>query len=188
MTEFRKGDKVRLLFDSTIIDTDLGEGLLKVSTPAGVTAWVDPEEVELIEAADDPRADPVGTVRVAWDRGVQRVIRTNYMDGQPWLVFASLTRNGNFLTHEEVADWTRQPLAEVAKTFGHEDAKRRVFRDSDDCLWFQVANDTYRCAESFSDADTQELEDPHLQGKLESARQQFGPLVDVTDEFEQPND
>ena len=121
MTEFRKGDKVRVSYETTVMDVRPYAGDVLIGHPMG---WGDyylpPDHVELIEHADNLSADPVGTVRVhPEDSLAQRQSRRVIKNGEgEWLMLSGLYTQHHSMGVNPTG-WPRQPLAEVAQTFGH---------------------------------------------------------------------
>lgn len=101
MTDFRPGDRVRVTprwYETTVDETGYYSGKNTVSEGHAT--------VELIERADDPRKDPVGTVRRS--PGGTVVVRNADFDSASWEVFVDGDDNPElykYLSHDDVTGW-----------------------------------------------------------------------------------
>lgn len=86
MTDFKQGDKIRVSYETTIRN-DFGDytGKYLLKGPSARN-----RNVELIEPADDPSKDPIGTVR---QRGEDVYTRSDYNENYPWVGFDEYSGN-----------------------------------------------------------------------------------------------
>lgn len=136
----RKGDRVRVVVEGDYVEYNPATGEHAVN--AGMPSWVGfpaglfEASVEVLERADDPGQDPIGTVR----KGPKSspVVRSRVMsdDTYPW---KSVMYTINY-SHDEVVGWPvigavpGTPAAESAGTSSQDTAaKKRDLCTVDDC-------------------------------------------------------
>lgn len=119
MTTFNPGDRVRVTFEGIYEESgvfnDGDHRIRDLGDAFGKTSRIPPYgTVELIERADDPRKDPVGTVRKS--PGGTVVIQNGDGDSSPWQLLVSGTDypDYQYFTHGVVVGWKK--LAPVEGT------------------------------------------------------------------------
>jgi hypothetical protein len=117
MSTFKPGDRVQVAYEGVVAGVNADGSIDYLGAghhlPKGAT-------VELIERADDPSKDPVGTVRRDPREG-NTYIRSDYNDLYPWISFGPMTG----VQHHRVVGWEvigavpGTPAAEAQKSRNH---------------------------------------------------------------------
>lgn len=152
----KPGDKVRVTYEGVVSPVD-GQAF---RTDKGFErSLTDAVSVEVIEPADDPSKDPIGTVRVSAGHYSKhansvRVVRSQTeWNGTPWVRFSGTSAKDRY-TNAEVTGWPKQSLADVARVFGHPDVepRPRVLRDAENDLWFELSPGRFTYGYTHDDA------------------------------------
>jgi hypothetical protein len=175
MTEFKPGDRVRVTYE-----TEYAQGGYHL--PRG-TLFVN-HTVELIQAADDPSQDPVGTVR-EW--GGRAFALTYSEDNRfPWVAISvdSGGANGHGVMEGTpiIGAVPGTPAAKAQKP-----QPKRVFRDSSKDLWFEVMPDSFTYGDDWDEArDAHRDDNPDndfVRWSLGKLQRRYDRLDNVTANF-----
>lgn len=130
MTEFKQGDRVRVTFEAEYVRPSINhevEGHVLNTYEDGCHITVPfTADIELIERADDPSKDPVGTVR----KGSGSIaIRTDVeaRTTMPWLI---LGNPSDWFRNEQVTGWKvigAVPGTPAAAKLTADDPKRELY-------------------------------------------------------------
>lgn len=192
MTEFRKGDKVRVSYDAVVLSSKPN-----VFKRIGVSQenhqgvfYVTPESLELIERVKTSADDPIGTVRRFKTGNAYRgtvIVRTvqnhghwsqlgtefdNGLDG--WNV--SPDTGGNFAIDEYTE------IIGYVPGFEPEVAPGRVLEDSDGDRWWELSPGKFTLGNDF--AETKDVQGDCYRDQLEpEVNRRYGPVKDVSHLF-----
>ena len=103
MTEFRKGDKVRVAFEAEVTNVREDGQRLWVYHAGVADTYLNVSDVELIERADDPSRDPAGTVRRSKDGKI--AVRVREGGEQSWFQLEIGENAWGWLFDDWVTGW-----------------------------------------------------------------------------------
>lgn len=107
---------------------EIAEGLTRnLPRPEPTECKSEAESFQSASEIESPATDPTGTVRVhpedcpEWGEEARRAWRLDVSEDDecPWFAPYAIEEVG-WLYHDQVADWPRQSLADVARVLGHE--------------------------------------------------------------------
>lgn len=178
MTEFVKGDRVRVTYEAEVSNVRDDGRVYDVKSGAVYGMFVPTDAtVELIERADHPGNDPV------------RTVRAGISDSPPWVKVAQdawvqlIDRRVScvlFQSDEWMADHiSERPVIGVVPTEPAAEAQEpqlRVFRDNDGDVWHERTPDSFTIR--WSDG---EWSDDYANMTHEALDAEHGPLTEVRD-------
>lgn len=184
---YRKGDRVRITREITLNEVDADS--LNAGKTRSVLLSLDRSQVELVERADNPANDPIGTVRREDHDGGHSVFvkDTGY---HPWVcVFSTASGNtGGSLGNDEVVGMSvtgtvpGTPAAAAAAKDKESSPTVACCHDQDGDLWFELASGEWTMGDDRESAERRLRRGVSRwrQWTIGRLHEELGPITGVT--------
>lgn len=189
MTDFRKGDKVRVAYETVI--KDVQPGYVRVRTPLfDGSAFVSPANLERIERVKTSADDPIGTVRrfkSDSNHAGTIIVRTVQKHGYWSMIGTELGSDldGWGIDAENGANSYVDEATEIigyVPGFEPEVTPGRVLEDCDGDRWWELSPGKFTLGNDF--AETKDVQGDCYRDQSESeVNRRYGPVKDVSHLF-----
>lgn len=193
MTEFRKGDKVRVSYDAVVLSSQPNVfKRIEVSQEnhQGVF-YLTPESLELIDRVKTSADDPIGTVRRFKTTGNAYpgtiIVRTAQNHGH-WSQLGAELDNGLDGWHVDPDTGNNSVIDEYTQIIGYvpgfepEVTPGRVLEDSDGDRWWELSPGKFTLGKDFAETKDVQGDDYREQSEFEVNRR-YSPVKDVSHLF-----